>query len=215
MESSVLLKELLAESGIEPDSEMGRGLLRYLDLLEKWNRRMNLTATTEWAALKALFLEGIWASTIYPAESISHLDIGTGAGFPAIILRILIPRIRLQMIESRIKKGVFLERVVQALGLRGVRVHIERLDVLLGRTGVNDVWDCITWKGLRLNTGDLLKLREHVHSNTQFWMFHGSEPAVEEPEALEDNFHLLRNEEFPGKRGWNLSVYLSKTVEGQ
>jgi len=204
------LMQLLTESGIAGESNSAHRLLEYYALLEKWNSRINLTASTEWLDIKPLFLEGIWASQLYPPDALFHLDIGTGAGFPAVILGILVPRIHLEMVESRVKKGVFLETVVQALRMNQARVHQNRLDAFLRHGGDNTVWDCITWKGLKLRAKDLLRLRARTHPRTEFWMFHGGKPAMEEPEMIEANLRLLRNERFPFRNQWNLSIYLPR-----
>jgi 16S rRNA (guanine(527)-N(7))-methyltransferase RsmG len=208
MESIDGLLQLLTEMRIAPDSKNSRQLIKYLDLLEKWNARVNLTASTEWSSLKRLFYEGIWASGIYPPEFASHLDIGSGAGFPAIILKILVPHIHLDMVESRKKKSAFLETVVHALDMNGAKVHAERLDSVLRCCEGTNAWDCISWKGVKLYSRDFLALRRYAHSHTQFWMFHGGEPAVEEPEILEKYFTLIRKEQFPGNKDWALSMYV-------
>ena len=95
------LKQLLREFGIEPDSDNCLKLQTYLSLLEKWNPRVNLTANIAWNALEPLFREGIWAAMQYPAECRTHLDIGSGAGFPAIILRVFHSEMELELVESR------------------------------------------------------------------------------------------------------------------
>jgi len=207
MESVDGLKHLLSEAGIVPESESARKLLKYLELLQKWNARINLTASTEWRSLKPLFLEGIRASKVYPPEARSHLDIGSGAGFPSIILRILMPRMQLELVESRGKKCSFLETVIHTLGLENSYVHAERLETLLLKCDSQKIWDCITWKGLKLNTRDLIGLLRHTNAHTQFWMFHGKELAVEDPEAIEKYFRLLRREKYAGGKDWELSIY--------
>jgi 16S rRNA (guanine(527)-N(7))-methyltransferase RsmG len=204
------LQSLIREFGISADSQSAHQLLEYLALLEKWNERINLTATTEWQSAEALFREGIWASKIYPAEAASHLDIGTGAGFPAIILKILNPNMRLEMVESRAKKGVFLETVIYSLGLDEAFVHTMRLDTFLQSREHKMFWDCISWKGIKLNSSDLLSLKKHAHSGTQFWMFHGKEQATENGGIIERHFKLLRSEKFPFMNEWNLSIYLPR-----
>jgi 16S rRNA (guanine(527)-N(7))-methyltransferase RsmG len=199
------LQSLIGE--IPPDSQSALQIEKYYDLLKKWNARINLTASTEWRVIEPLFREGIWASRIYPAESAAHLDIGTGAGFPAIMLKILNPHIRLEMVESRSKKGAFLETVVQTLALKNASVHINRLDEFLKHNEKVKTWDCITWKGIKLNNSDLIRLKKHSHSRTQFWMFHGKDPATENPDVIEQLFTLYKNEKMPGMNDWCLSVY--------
>jgi 16S rRNA (guanine(527)-N(7))-methyltransferase RsmG len=210
MERSAGLQALIGESGISADSQSADQLLKYFALLKKWNARINLTAAADWQAVEALFREGIWASEIYPDNAASHLDIGTGAGFPAIILKILHPKMRLEMVESRVRKGAFLETVVHALGLNKTFVHTMRLDAFLQNIGSSQFWDCITWKALKLSSSDLLSLKKHAHSGTQFWMFHGKNPATEDREVIERQFMLLRSEKAPFMKEWNLSIYLPR-----
>jgi 16S rRNA (guanine(527)-N(7))-methyltransferase RsmG len=208
VESITGLKSLIKQFGLSVDSQRADQLFKYLALLIKWNARINLTAATDWAALEPLFREGIWASKIYPVQALFHLDIGTGAGFPAIVLKILNPGIRLEMIESRTRKGAFLETVVHTLGLNESYVHINRLDAFLKNTESNQSWDCITWKGLKLCSSDLAELQRHAHSSTQFWMFHGKEQAVENPNTMERFFTRLRSETLSTMKEWHLSVFL-------
>jgi 16S rRNA (guanine(527)-N(7))-methyltransferase RsmG len=203
------LQSLIAEFGISADSPSAHQLLEYFVLLRKWNARINLTAATEWRAVEPLFREGLWAAQIYPAGSVSHLDIGTGAGFPAMILKIMNPHMRLEMVESRARKCMFLETVVYALGIKEARVYGNRLDAFL-KNAESKNWDCITWKGIKLDGADLLKLKQHVHRDTQFWMFHGKAKAVENPEIIESHFTLLRSSKLPTMKEWDLSIYLMR-----
>jgi 16S rRNA (guanine527-N7)-methyltransferase len=212
MRSSEGLKRLIHEFGIPEDAQSARRLLGYLALLEKWNVRINLTATTEWQKIEPLFREGIWVSKLYSRNAMAHLDIGSGAGFPAIIIKILNPHIQLEMVESRSKKGVFLETAVHELGLAESAVHPERLNALLQHTAQEKAWDCISWKALKLESSDLLQLLEHAHPRTQFWMFHGKEPAVENPERIERHFMLLRSEKLPTMKEGYLSIYIPRKL---
>jgi 16S rRNA (guanine(527)-N(7))-methyltransferase RsmG len=210
MESAEGLRQLLKRSRIKIEPELAQRLFVYLALLEKWNERINLTASTEWKQIEPLFQEVLWAAEYYPKKAISQLDIGSGAGFPALILAILIPQIELEMIESRAKKSAFLETVAHALEMKNAVVHNKRLDAFLNGNAENRVWDCISWKALKLSTHDLLKLLFHAHSETQFWMFHGKEMAVESPDVIESNFKLLRSEKFHAMEEWTLSIYLPR-----
>jgi 16S rRNA (guanine527-N7)-methyltransferase len=210
MGSAEALMQILFELECDFNDEIAQNLLKYVELLGKWNLHINLTASTKWEAMEPLFKEAIWASKSYPAEAIAHLDIGSGAGFPAAILKILIPRLKMEMIESRNKKGAFLETAIFKLNLQKTWVHSERLDSFLRYIDPGQQWDCISWKALKLKDDELLLLREHVHANTQFWMFHGNEPAVKQPQIMGRYFRLLRRERVPSRRQGFLSVYLPK-----
>jgi 16S rRNA (guanine527-N7)-methyltransferase len=208
MESREGLFRLLARSGIEAGSGAAAQLLSYLALLEKWNRRMNLTASSNWSHLGPLFEEGIWAARLYPCGAIAHLDIGSGAGFPAVLIGILVPALGMDLVESRVRKTAFLETVASELKLAGMRAYAERLDAHLRHT--EKKWDCVTWKGVKLSSDELFLLRAHSHASTQFWMFHGRDLAVEEPETMDRDFELLRTEKFPARREWMLSMYRAR-----
>ena len=207
------LKRLLREFFIEPDSDTSLKLQTYLSLLEKWNPRVNLTANIEWNALEPLFREGIWAASKYPADCRAHLDIGSGAGFPAIIFCVFHSEIELELVESRGKKGAFLETVAWELGLSGTSVHVKRLEDLLATVEPGKMWDYVSWKAIRLASRDLLCLREHAHENTRFWMFHGKEAAVEDPMSFNTNFILADKQPVPGQKESFLSIYQPRNPE--
>jgi hypothetical protein len=181
------LKMLLQESGIFVASDRGKQFLSYLALLEKWNSRINLTASTRWADLKPLFQEGIWAAQFYPQEARAHLDLGTGAGFPAIPLTIMAPHIKLDMVESREKKCAFLETIIHSLGLNGAKAHCTRITELLD--------------------SDEQRLYLHSHEQTELWMFHGKDPAVEDNEDFDRLFSLSHKHRFSERQDWFLSIY--------
>ena len=201
------INRLLREFAIEPDSDPGQKLQIYLSLLEKWNPRVNLTSNIAWNALEPLFREGIWAALKYPADLRTHLDIGSGAGFPALILRVFNTEMKLELVESRGKKASFLETAAWEMGLTGTCVHIKRLEDLLSACEPgNKAWDCISWKAIRLASRDLHRLRSHVSKNAQFWMFHGKEAAVEDTRTLKENFILADKQSVPKQKESFLSI---------
>jgi 16S rRNA (guanine527-N7)-methyltransferase len=210
MESREGLKGLFDQFGIQTTSDQALKLLKYLQLLEKWNKQINLTAKTDWNALAPLFREGIWAAAQFSTKFSRHLDIGSGAGFPAIILNIFFSDSNLEMVESRGKKVAFLETVAYELGLKNVKVHALRLDAMLHETSLEKKWDCVSWKAIRLADKDMIQLREHTHQDTQFWMFHGKEYALETPELLKDLFEEVLLKRVPGSAESFLSLYKVK-----
>lgn len=206
MESMERYKRIFHRLALPFDLKAAKKIDAYVTLLKKWNARINLTASNEWSLIEPLLLEGIWASRLYPEDAESHLDLGSGAGFPAVPLKIMVPRMKLDMIESRLKKVSFLETVVREVGLLESSAFHDRITGYLDKNEKN--WDCISWKGLKINKNDLLKLKKHVHRKTQFWIFHGRQLAAEEPEIVEQSLKLLRRERFPFKSEWKLSIYL-------
>jgi 16S rRNA (guanine527-N7)-methyltransferase len=201
------LKALFDQFGIHATSDQALKLLKYLQLLEKWNKQINLTAKTDWEALAPLFREGIWAAEQFSAKFAGHLDIGSGAGFPAIILNIFFSDANLEMVESRGKKVAFLETVAYELGLKRVKVHALRLDAMLQEVSLEKKWDCVSWKAIKLADKDMIKMREHAHPDTQFWMFHGKEYALETTEVLRTLFDKISLKRIPGSAESFLSLY--------
>ncbi len=104
----------------------------YLSLLMEWNGQMNLTAVREPSAIEGRhFLDSLTCAPLMgDLSGLRLIDIGTGAGFPGLPLKILYPELRLTLVESVGKKANFLRAVTDALSLRDVTVLQERAEVL-------------------------------------------------------------------------------------
>lgn len=107
-------------------------LARYADLLLEWNQKINLTAIRSPEEIRVKhFLDSLSCSLAIKGTDISKMiDIGTGAGFPGIPLKIIYPEMQLTLVESVTKKTQFLSEVVQVLGLEEVEIHPSRAETL-------------------------------------------------------------------------------------
>jgi 16S rRNA (guanine527-N7)-methyltransferase len=104
---------------------------RYMAMLLKWNEKLNLTAIRDpLEILNRHFCESMFAGGALRMEKGRLADIGTGAGFPGIPLKIFQPQLELFLVESNIKKGTFLAEVLRDLELPGARVLISRYEEL-------------------------------------------------------------------------------------
>lgn len=113
------------EIPIELDETARRRLETYAALLVEWNRKMNLTAIVEPEAVAVKHFADSAALFKYvellPAARV--IDVGTGAGFPGLVVKILRPDIRLTLLDSLQKRLRFLEAVCEAIGLPAQLVH--------------------------------------------------------------------------------------------
>jgi 16S rRNA (guanine527-N7)-methyltransferase len=103
----------------------------YIDLLLKWNARMNLTAVrSPEQIVERHFGEALFAARhlLTPESAISVADVGSGAGFPGIPLKIYAPNLKLTLIEAQGKKATFLREVARTLYLAELNVFANRAD---------------------------------------------------------------------------------------
>lgn len=200
------MRALSLRYGLSRESEEVRRLLRYSALLEKWNSRINLTASTEWPAVSWLYEEALWAAQWYPQTEVVHLDLGSGAGFPALLLKILGPGMRLRLVESRAKRAAFLETVAADLHLDGTDVVAGRVEEYLRGPAVPE-FDIVSWKGLKLSRRAFRLLLAASRPTTQVWLFHGPELPLEDPAHAQDVLTLRQREPFPGRPDRWLSIF--------
>ena len=118
------ISECLETYGVLPTRLQCDQVRAYIALLLKWNRSISLTTVTEEAeVLKFHFGESVLGlRAVSGIENGRLADVGAGAGFPGVPLRIFASHLQLVLIESNVKKCAFLSEVVRELGLENVRV---------------------------------------------------------------------------------------------
>lgn len=131
MKPEDLLKQGLTELDISCSEKQVRAFLTYLSELKKWNRAYNLTGLkTDDDIIIKHFLDSLLYIKALPSSPFHMADIGTGAGFPGMPVKITMPEIALTLIESSRKKAAFLRNIVRTLGLKRVAVLEERIEHL-------------------------------------------------------------------------------------
>lgn len=101
----------------------------YASLLTEWNEKINLTAITDPREIAVKHFADCASCLKYTALSGSVIDVGTGAGFPGMVLKILRPEIELTLLDSLNKRILFLEDVTEKLSLTGIKtVHMRAED---------------------------------------------------------------------------------------
>ncbi|MBI4201150.1 MAG: 16S rRNA (guanine(527)-N(7))-methyltransferase RsmG [Chloroflexi bacterium] len=119
----------------------------YQRQLLDWGRRVNLTAITEPGEVERLhFLDSLAVALALPEQVHAHglvCDVGSGAGFPGVPLKILFPGMRLTLIDSVSRKTSFLSALVESLGLQGVDVLTGRGEDLAHDSALRESFDAV------------------------------------------------------------------------
>ncbi len=125
-----ILIEQAEKSNIELTQKQVEDFTRYYELLIEWNEKMNLTALTEETdvALKHFCDSVLLLKYADIPENSSLIDVGTGAGFPSVPLKIMRPDIKLCLLDSLNKRLVFLKEVVSELNLQNVEIVHSRAE---------------------------------------------------------------------------------------
>lgn len=141
MNADQVIKEFRAV-GITLDQDKARQFVQYYKMLVEWNEKINLTAITDASeVLVKHFIDSVLAYKVYDFEVVSSLvDIGTGAGFPGIPLKIIFPHLQVTLVDALNKRVVYLNEVIQTLELDGIEaIHGRAED--LAKTDMREAFD--------------------------------------------------------------------------
>lgn len=134
--------EIFNSAGINLEKEKAGQFLLYSDLLKEYNEKFNLTAIIEDTEIvKKHFIDSVIGLQFLPSKG-EIIDIGSGAGFPAIPIKIMQPNLNFTLIDSVNKKVNFLNIVIEKLGLLGTSAsHIRIEDEARGSK--RESYDCV------------------------------------------------------------------------
>jgi 16S rRNA (guanine527-N7)-methyltransferase len=145
--SAHILTSGIADLGIRLDDRQLTQFARFHAELVDWNSRFNLTRITEWdRAQSNHYLDSLTVALGVPAsvlESGRFADVGSGAGFPGIPMKVAFPGMTGVLIESVGKKARFLDHIVDVLGLDGLEVRRARSEELAHEAGYREGFDVV------------------------------------------------------------------------
>ena len=133
-------------AGIALNESQTAAFVRYAELLEEWNAKMNLTAITEFPdVVKKHFLDCVYPFILGKiGREQTLIDVGTGAGFPGIPLKIMFPGLKITLIDSLSKRVRFLEEVIRELELKDIRAIHGRAEDLAREKDFRERFDLAT-----------------------------------------------------------------------
>ena len=149
-----LMLPALEEKGIAYNEETLEKLDKYAAFLVEWNEKINLTAITdpEGIVIKHFLDCALLLSKVDLKENAKVIDVGTGAGFPGVVLKIFRPDIKLTLLDGLNKRLVFLNEVANELGLEDVETVHLRAEEAGKKQNFRESFDLVTARAVaRLN----------------------------------------------------------------
>ncbi|HET9370930.1 MAG TPA: RsmG family class I SAM-dependent methyltransferase [Vicinamibacterales bacterium] len=183
--------------GVSVAPELTESLRVYLDLLARWNAKINLTAlaltppTDE--AIDRLLVESLIAARhVRPADRLL-LDIGSGGGSPALPLLLARPHLRGVLVEVKVRKAAFLREAVRTLELARVEVENRRFEELFARSDLHEAVDIVTLRAVRADRRLWTGIRAFLSRGGRVFWFGGSESGAGVDSVSFDQIHIEHN----------------------
>jgi 16S rRNA (guanine527-N7)-methyltransferase len=144
------LQQLFTAAGRPLDELRRYQFLTYLRELQHWNRTMSLTSISDDVGIiRKHFLGSLdFLQTFVPHPGLPVLDVGTGAGFPGLPLKLWQPELAVDLVESSQRKSVFLRHLCRVLGLGDVRCFITRVEMLAQEEAMHEHYAIIVSRGV-------------------------------------------------------------------
>jgi len=199
-----LLIEGLQRMDLKLSDQVIDQLMTYLNLVEKWNRVYNLTAIRERdEMIKLHFLDSL--SILNHVHVKNILDVGSGAGFPGIVLAITKPELKVTVMDSVNKKTTFMQQVKSELSLTNLDVVNSRAEDYQPTT----LFEAVTSRAFS-NLKNMMSLTQHTLQKDGVWLAMKSKDVREELEAFEKNQYTLIPLEVPFINAERYLVILKK-----
>ena len=169
------LKKTLITDEIELPDNFFKNIQKYKEHLFKWNRIHNLTGVKNEVMLDDFIHDAVYPISFLPKVN-SLMDIGTGAGFPGMILALALPDTEVTLVEPLMKRASFLQFIKADLGLKNVRVVKKRVEEMQP-----EIFELITSRAVT-DTKMLLDLSKNFRDKDSMLLFYKGEKVFEELE---------------------------------
>ena len=186
------MRNILSEWNLELTAEKEQQFLTFYEMLVEKNKVMNLTAITEFEdVVEKHFLDSISLCQVMDLNKpLTLLDLGTGAGFPGIPLKIMFPELKITLADSLNKRLLFLNEVMEALNLKDIETVHGRAEELSKRKDYRESFDlCVSRAVANLST-----LSEYclpfIHTSGKFISYKSGEVEDELKDAKKAVFVL-------------------------
>jgi len=184
------LKQILEFEKIDVSTEQLEQLERFTALLQEWNAIHNLTGAKTVNDIYGNIVDALYPCT-FIEKPYSVLDVGTGAGFPGIMLAIAYPDVKTVLCEPRNKRVSFLKYVAMELELSNVIVVKKRVEEY-----ADEPFELISSRAVT-DTKMLLELTKHLQKEQTHYLFYKGEQVFSELESIDvdlDYDIILKNQ---------------------
>ncbi len=167
------LKTTLLEHKLQLPDNFFDNIAKYKEHLFKWNKIHNLTGAKDEKTVDEFIYDAVFPVSFLP-KCKNLLDIGTGAGFPGLILAMALPDTEITLVEPIAKRASFLQFIKADLGLANVRVIKKRVEEM-----PSEIFDLVTSRAVT-DTEMLLKLSENFRDKNSKLLFYKGERVYDE-----------------------------------
>jgi len=179
------LKELCKSYNLELDNSFYQDCEIFINLLQKWGTTHNLSGSLATKDINENILDSIFPLSFVDSFS-SFADIGTGAGYPGLIIAILKKDIKAYLIEPRVKRVAFLNYVKASLDLKNLTVLQKRVEE------VNDLKVDFICSRAVTNTKLLLELTKDIKKTNSSYLFYKGSLLQNELEEAKLNNYIVK-----------------------
>ena len=169
------LKATILSQKIEVPENFFHNIQKYKEHLHKWNKIHNLTGAKDNETLDSFIYDALFPVTFLPKVE-TLMDIGTGAGFPGMILALALPDTEVTLVEPLVKRASFLQFIKADLELSNVTVVKKRVEEMEPK-----IFDMITSRAVT-DTKMLLKLSKNFRDKDTKFLFYKGEKVFDEVE---------------------------------
>lgn len=179
------LKAALSKDNVTLPDNFFYNVQKYKEQLHKWNKVHNLTGAKDNETLDSFIYDAVFPVSFLPTVK-TLMDIGTGAGFPGMILAFALPDTHVTLVEPLVKRASFLQFIKADLGLANVTVVKKRVEQMDPQ-----IFDIITSRAVT-DTKMLLKLSENFRDEKSRLLFYKGEKVFDEvQDGVKDMKHKI------------------------
>jgi len=178
------LQKKVKTANIDVPDNFFDNIQKYKVHLQKWNKIHNLTGARDEATLDDFIFDAIYPLSFLPPVK-SLLDIGTGAGFPGMILAFALPNTKVTLVEPLTKRASFLQFIKADLRLDNVHIIKKRVEEMESET-----FELITSRAVT-ETKLLLELSKELRDENSMLLFYKGERVFDEVEATQGMEHKI------------------------